>query len=243
MEEGKWVVSEVFDAPQKLNVNQWDKSDRPREKLMQNGPSTLSNAELLACLIGSGTPQENAVDLMRRVLSDCHDQLSILSRKTIDELMTYNGIAEAKAIKILAACELGRRRQLEDVKGRLKLDDAKSIYEYLHPKMQDLPTEEAWILLLNNNFKLIGDAIRLSQGGMTETAVDVRLIVKQAILSNATVVVLAHNHPSGNPRPSRDDDRLTTQVADALRLMRMHLADHLVITDGDYYSYRENGKL
>lgn len=109
--------------------------------------------------------------------------------------------------------------------------------------MQDLPTEEAWILLLNHNFKLIGDAIRLSQGGLTETAVDVRLIVRHAIMSNATVVVLAHNHPSNNARPSHNDDNITRQVGDALRLMRLHLADHLIITDGNYYSYQEHGKL
>ena len=144
---------------------------------------------------------------------------------------------------MLAACELGKRRQQENALERLDLSCAESIYEYLRPKMQDLATEEAWILLLNHNFKLIGDAVRISQGGLTETAVDVRLIVKYAILGNATVVVLAHNHPSGNARPSRNDDNITRQVGDALKLMRLHLADHIIITDGNYYSYQENGKL
>ena len=243
-DEGQqWVVSEVFDAPKKMTINNWEKSDRPREKMMDKGAGALTNAELLAILIGSGNTNESAVDLMRRIMSDCKDSLKNLGQKTIEELMSYNGIGEAKAITILAACELGKRRQHEEVRNRIDMSDPKTIYEYLLPKMQDLPTEEAWILLLNNHFKLIGDAVRLSQGGLTETAVDVRLIVKKAILSNATVVILAHNHPSNNPRPSRNDDQLTKQVHEALKMMRLHFADHIIITDGSYYSYRENGKL
>ena len=162
---------------------------------------------------------------------------------TIGELMDFNGIGEAKAITLLAACELGKRRQAEEARQRIDLSSAQSIFEYLQPKMQDLPTEEAWIVLLNQNFKLIGDAIRLSQGGLTETAVDVRIIVKHAILNNATVVVLAHNHPSNNASPSGQDDRITRQVADALKLMRLHLADHIIVTEGKYYSYMEHGKI
>lgn len=242
-DEGKWVVSEFFDAPKKMTITNWDKADRPREKMMEKGAGALSNAELLAILIGSGSPKESAVDLMRRIMSDCDDSLKNLGQRTFEELQTYNGIGEAKAITILAACELGKRRQQEEVRERLDMSEARSIYEYLRPKMQDLSTEEAWVLLLNHNFKLIGDAVRLSQGGLTETAVDVRLIVKKAILCNATVIVLAHNHPSNNPRPSRNDDQLTKQVNEALKTMRIHFADHLIITDGDYYSYHENGKL
>jgi len=242
-EEGKWIVSEFYDSPKKMTINNWDKADRPREKMMEKGASALSNAELLAILIGSGTPKESAVDLMRRVMNDCDDSLKNLGQKTVEELTTYQGIGEAKAITILAACELGKRRQQEEVRERLDMSDAHSVYEYLRPKMQDLSTEEAWVLLLNHNFKLIGDAVRLSQGGLTETAVDVRLIVKKAILCDATIVVLAHNHPSNNPHPSRADDQLTKQINEALKTMRIHFADHLIITDGNYYSYRENGKL
>lgn len=241
-EERQWQVSEFYE-PDKLNINQWSIEDRPREKMERLGPGALSSAELLAILIGSGTPKENAVQLMQKVMRHCGDSLKTLGRMSIEELKTYNGIGDAKAITILAACELGKRRQEEDVKERLDLSTAQSIYEYMHPKMQDLPTEEAWILLLNHNFKLITDAIRLSQGGLTETAVDVRLIVKHAILNNATVVVLLHNHPSGNTHPSGNDNRITKDVNDALRLMRIHFADHVIMTDGDYYSYRENGKL
>lgn len=229
--------------PDKLKINQWSEEDRPREKLGRLGAGALSSAELLAILIGSGSADENAVELMQKVLHGCGNSLKALGRMTVEDLKRYKGIGEAKAITILAACELGKRRQQEGAAERLDLSSAKSIYEYLHPKMQDLPTEEAWILLLNHNFKLIGDAIRLSQGGLTETAVDVRLIVRHAIMSNATVVVLAHNHPSNNARPSHNDDNITRQVGDALRLMRLHLADHLIITDGNYYSYQEHGKL
>lgn len=237
-----WHVSEVFE-PDKLNINQWSEEDRPREKLERLGPAALSSAELLAILIGSGSPEENAVDLMKKVLNNCGNSLKTLGRMSIEELKTYKGIGEAKAITILAACELGRRRQEEEAKERLNLSSTQTIYEYMHPKVQDLSTEEAWILLLNNNFKLITDAICLSHGGLTETAVDVRLVVKHALLNNATVVILVHNHPSGNTHPSRDDDRITKQVKEGLQLMRLYLADHIIITDGDYYSYKENGKL
>lgn len=243
MDEGKWVVSEFFDSPQKMSINQWERGDRPREKMMEKGAGALSNAELLAILIGSGNDKESAVDLMRRVMVSCHDSLKVLGHKSIEELMTFKGIGEAKAISILAACELGKRRQEEEVRERLDLSNANSVYEFLRPKMQDLATEEAWIMLLNQNFKLIGDAIRISQGGLTDTTVDVRLIVKHAIMNNATIVLLAHNHPSNNPHPSKHDDMLTQQVNDALKLMRIHFADHIIVTDGDYYSYQENGKL
>lgn len=226
-----------------MNINEWSIEDRPREKLDRLGPAALSSAELLAILIGSGSPKENAVQLMQKVMHDCSDSLKTLGRMSIDELKQYNGIGEAKAITILAACELGKRRQEEEVKERLDMGEASSIFEYMRPKMQDLSTEEAWILLLNHNFKLITDAVRISQGGLTETAVDVRIIVKHALLNNATVVVLLHNHPSGNTHPSTNDNRITKEVNEALRLMRIHFADHIIITDGDYYSYRENGKL
>lgn len=241
-EEPQWHVSEMYE-PDKLNINQWSTEDRPREKMERLGAAALSSAELLAILIGSGSTDENAVDLMKKIMRNCGNSLKTLGRMSIEELKTYKGIGEAKAITILAACELGRRRQEEEVRQRLDMSSARSIYEYLRPKMQDLYTEEAWILLLNHNFKMIGEAIRLSQGGLTETAVDVRLIVKHAILNNATIVILAHNHPSGNKRPSHDDDRMTSQVKEGLRLMRLHLADHIIVTDGDYYSYNEQGKL
>ena len=161
---------------------------------------------------------------------------------SIGELMAYKGIGEAKAITILAACELGKRRQSEEAAERRDMGSATAIYNFMRPKMQDLDVEEAWVLLLNQNYKLI-KAERLSHGGITETAVDVRLMVKSAILCNATIVALAHNHPSNNATPSREDDRLTERARKACETMRIYLLDHIIITDGRYYSYREEGRM
>ena len=226
----------------KLTISQWAEEDRPRERLTRLGAESLSNAELLAILIGSGSTKESAVDLMKRILNDCQNNLNTLGKMSIRDLCQYNGIGEAKAITIMAACELGKRRQLEKAQERERIDSATAIYEQMHPLMQDLSTEEAWILLMNQNFKLIKTA-RISHGGISETAVDVRIIMKEALLCNATVVALCHNHPSNNARPSRDDDRLTERVKKACDIMRLHLLDHLIITDGDYYSYHEQGRL
>ena len=226
----------------KLTINNWAVEDRPREKLMKLGARALSNAELLAILIGSGTPQESAVDLMKRVLNDCHNNLNALGKMSLEELMAYKGVGEAKAVSILAACELGKRRQHEDAGSRPQLNSADAIYSYMHPHLQDLEVEEAWVLLLNHHYKLIKE-VCISRGGISETAVDVRLILKHALLNNATVVALCHNHPSGNNRPSAEDDRLTANIKRACDYMRIYLIDHLVITDGSYYSYREEGRL
>ena len=228
----------------KLSINQWAEEDRPREKLMRLGPQALSNAELLAILIGSGSHDKSAVDLMKRVLADCDNNLNTLGKKTIAELSggRYKGMGPAKAVTILAACELGKRRQQEKAEERKQLNSAAAIYEYMHPRMQDLSEEEAWVLLMNQNFKLI-KAVQLSHGGITETAVDIRVIIKNALLCNATVVALCHNHPSGNARPSGDDDRLTQKLKKACEVMRLYMLDHLIITDGRYYSYSEEGRL
>lgn len=228
----------------KLSINQWAEEDRPREKLMKHGAAALTNAELLAILIGSGSQDESAVDLMKRVLADCGNNLNTLGKKTIDELTgdRYKGLGPAKAVTIIAACELGKRRQAEKAEERTRLDSAAAIYEYMLPKMQDLPEEEAWVVLLNQNFKLI-KSVMLSHGGITETAVDIRLAVKHALLCNATVIALCHNHPSGSPRPSADDDRLTQRMKNACELMRLHFLDHIIVTDGRYYSYSEESRL
>lgn len=227
---------------EKLNINQWAEEDRPREKLMRLGAEALSSAELLAILIGSGSTKETAVELMKRVLSDCRNNLNTLGKMSIHELCQYNGIGEAKAITILAACELGKRRSLEKAEARKSLNCAVAIYELMHPRMQDLDTEEAWVLLLNQSHKLI-KAERISHGGITETAVDVRIIMKEAIMNNATIIALCHNHPSGNIKPSTDDDRLTERVKKACDTMRIHFLDHVIITDGLYYSYHEAGRI
>ena len=223
-------------------ITSWAEDDRPREKLARIGAENLSDAELIAILIGSGNTKESAVDLMKRILKDCDNNLGILSRKSISELTAYNGIGEAKAISILAACELGKRREHEDKLERLDLSQPDAIYQHLLPKMRDLDVEEAYIVLMNNNYKHI-KTVRLSHGGITETAVDVRVIIKEAVLCNATIVALAHNHPSGNIHPSGYDDQITRQVESACDAMRLHFADHIIVTDGAYYSYHESGKL
>ena len=226
----------------KLTIKQWNEADMPREKFERLGAEALSNSELLAILIGSGNTKESAVDLMKRVMNDCGNNLNTLGKKSIAELCEYEGIGSAKAITILAACELGKRRQLEKAEERLDLGSAVAIYEHMHPLMQDLDVEEAWVLLMNRNFKLI-KKVRISHGGISETAVDVRVIMKHAIMNNATVIALCHNHPSNNPRPSVDDDRLTKRMKEACQLMRIFFLDHLIITDGRYYSYHEEGKI
>lgn len=226
----------------KLTIKQWNEADMPREKFEHLGAEALSNSELLAILIGSGNTKESAVDLMKRVMNDCGNNLNTLGKKSIAELCEYEGIGSAKAITILAACELGKRRQLEKAEERLDLGSAVAIYEHMHPLMQDLDVEEAWVLLMNRNFKLI-KKVRISHGGISETAVDVRVIMKHAIMNNATVIALCHNHPSNNPRPSVDDDRLTKRMKEACQLMRIFFLDHLIITDGRYYSYHEEGKI
>ena len=226
----------------KLTINQWAEEDRPREKLMRIGAENLSNAELLAILIGSGSPRQSAVDLMKEVLSDCKNNLNTLGKMSIQELEKYKGMGSAKAVTILAACELGKRRQGARAEERPDLGSATAIYEFMHPKMQDLDVEESWILLMNQAYKLI-KAVKLSYGGISETAVDVRIAMKEALLCNATILALAHNHPSNNAVPSTMDDRLTQRIKHAAETMRIYFLDHIIVTDGKYYSYRESGRL
>ena len=227
---------------EKLKITQWSEEDRPREKMMRLGTEALSHAELLAILIGSGSTKESAVDLMKRVLNDCGNNLNTLGKMTIQDLMHYNGIGEAKAITILAACELGKRRQMETPEERPDCGSATRIYNLMHPVMQDLDVEEFWILLMNQNFKLI-KKLRISHGGITEVAVDIRIIMREAVLANATVLAVCHNHPSGSLNPSKQDDSLTTNIKRACETMRLHFLDHIIITDGAYYSYQEEGRL
>lgn len=226
----------------KLTITQWAEEDRPREKLMNLGAETLSNAELLAILIGSGSPRESAVELMKRVLSDCKNNLNTLGKLSITDLTSYNGIGEAKAITILAACELGKRRQVADILKRPTLNSANAIYNYMRPKVQDKDVEEAWILLMNQKLDLI-EAKCISHGGITGTAIDVRIILKEALLKNATAIALCHNHPSGNTSPSREDDNITTSVKKAADTMCIYFVDHVIVANQRFYSYREEGKI
>lgn len=226
----------------KLAINQWAEEDRPREKLLRIGAENLSNAELLAILIGSGSSKQSAVDLMKDILADCNNNLNTLGKMGIHELERYNGMGPAKAVTILAACELGKRRHASRPEDRPVIDSADALYRLMHAKMQDLDVEEAWALYLNQGFKLI-KAVRLSHGGLSETAVDIRVMMKEALLCNATVVAFCHNHPSNQLRPSREDDRLTERIQQAAGLMRLHFLDHVIVTDGAYYSYRDEGRL
>ena len=226
---------------EKLNINQWAEEDRPREKMAAIGAENLTNAELLAILIGSGSTKESAVDLMKRLLSDCNNNLNTLGKMTIRELCGYNGIGEAKAISILAACEIGKRRQAESAEERADLGTATRIYNYMRPKLQDLDVEEFWALLLNQHYRLIKN-VRISHGGITETSVDIRVIIREAVLANCTVLAVCHNHPSGNLSPSKADNDLTRSIKRACELMNIHFLDHVIITDGQYFSYHEQGQ-
>ncbi len=226
----------------KLNINQWSEEDRPREKLERLGAGALSDAELLAILIGSGSAKETAVGLMNRVLDDCHRNLNTLGKMSIHDLTKYHGMGPAKAITILAACELGKRRKEAKREERPIITSSKDIYEAMVDELCDKDVEEFHALMLNQRLQLIKKT-RVSFGGLTETAADVRIIIKEALLCNAVAMAVCHNHPSGNVRPSRQDDALTKSINDACGLMRIRLIDHVIVTDGNYYSYSDEGKL
>lgn len=226
----------------KLNINQWAEEDRPREKMMAHGAEVLSDAELLAILIGSGSQDETAVELMRRVLSACGNNLNELGKLSIEQLCCFKGIGPAKAVTIMAACELGRRRKLAEIEERFVVRSSRDIYNYFHPKMADLPIEEIWVMLLNNACKVM-DARRVAIGGISEVVADVRLVLREAIMARATAVVLCHNHPSGSIHPSRHDDSLTDRLRQACEVMNIRLIDHVIVTDGRYYSYADEGRI
>ena len=226
----------------KVNIKDLPLDERPREKMMAQGAAALSDAELLAILIGSGNAEETAVGLMQRVMKDCKGSLNTLGRMTIDDLtIRYKGIGEAKAITLLAACELGSRRRREEVVEKRKITDSREAYEYF-ASMRDLPLEECHLLLLRQNHSIIGEAM-ISKGGLTGTAVDVREVMRHAVLNRAAAIVLCHNHPSGNLRPSREDDQLTQRVDEACRVMNIQFVDHIIVADTGYYSYREQSKI
>ena len=225
---------------EKLTIAHWSEDDQPREKLRDKGPEALSNAELLAILIGSGTPGTSAVELMQTVLNSCNNNLHALGKMTIRDLCQYKGVGEAKAITILAACELGKRRQMETPEERPDLGTATRIYNYMRPVLQDKDVEEFWLLLMNQNHRLIKKML-IARGGISEVSVDVRILIREAVLCNATILAVCHNHPSGSLNPSAMDNDLTQTIQNACRLMRIRFLDHVIITDGAYYSYHEQG--
>ncbi|MBR1449258.1 MAG: DNA repair protein RadC [Prevotella sp.] len=227
---------------EKLTIANWSPDDQPREKLRDKGTQALSNAELLAILVGSGYPGVSAVELMQQILKDCNNNLNTLGKMTIRQLTEYKGVGEAKAITILAACELGKRRQAENPEERPGLTTATRIYNHMHPLMQDLDVEEFWLLLLNQNHRLI-KKMRIAHGGISEVSVDIRILMREAVLANATIMAVCHNHPSGSIRPSAQDDALTQSIQQACQLMRIHFMDHVIVADGLYYSYHEEGRV
>lgn len=226
----------------KLGIKEWNPEDRPREKLAALGADALTNAELLAILIGSGSENETSVSLMQRVLHDCDDNLSSLGKLSLHELTAYRGIGPAKAITIMAAMELGRRRAASRPADRPQITSSQSIYDLMAEKLRDLHTEECHVILLNNALRLIGTKC-VSRGGLTGTTVDVRLVLREALLARATSMALCHNHPSGTLKPSRADDELTRCLSEAAAQVDLKLIDHLIITDGAYYSYNDEGRL
>lgn len=225
-----------------VSIKNWAEEDRPREKLMAKGAEALTNAELFAILIGNGTSKKSAVKLMQEVLESCDGKLRNLNHLSFQDLMQFNGIGEAKALTIIAAAEIGKRRMMEDSKSITQFRSSADVLRYMQPLVQDLTFEKSWVLLLNNNASLIS-CVTLSSGGLTETSVDVRLLLKKALLHDATSFILVHNHPSGNMRPSRSDEELTMRVGKASQAVNIRMVDHVIVTDGDYYSFAENGKI
>lgn len=214
--------------------------ERPDFKLLNNGVESMTNVDLISLIIGKS--DTNSMRQARQLLNICEGNLKVLASKQTEELEVVQGIDRAKAMAILAATELGRRLFGESAKERKEIDSATAIYNFMHPKMFDLEEEEAWVLLLNNNYKLL-KAVKLSHGGLTETSVDIRVAIKAACMNNATVMALSHNHPSGSIRPSRQDDQLTERFRKACDMMRIFFLDHVIVTDGKYYSYREQGRI
>jgi len=229
-------------AALRLTIKQWAPEDRPTERLQRLGAESLTDGELLAILIGSGTQQYSAVDIANNVLGKFNRNLNTLGKARFDEILDTEGVGTQTACKILAAVELGRRRQMATPELHPDMSTATRIYNYMLPKMQDLATEEFHILLMNQNYRLV-KSVKISQGGITETSADIRVMMREAVLCNATILAACHNHPSGSLSPSRADDELTRSIMEACRVMRIHFLDHVIVTDGAYMSYREQGKL
>jgi DNA repair protein RadC len=225
-----------------LKITDWAVEDRPREKLIRKGISTLSDAELLAILISSGTKKKSAVDLGRELLGIVNNNLNSLGKLTVSDLLKIRGIGPARAVTISAALELGRRRSLAEIPDADHIKCSKDVSDIFQPLLSDLPHEEFWVLFLNRSNKII-DRMKLSQGGISGTVTDVRIVMKKAVESLASGIIVCHNHPSGNLNPSESDTRITQKIKDAGNLMDIQLLDHLIISGKDYYSFADNGLL
>ena len=225
---------------EKLSINHWAEEDRPREKMMLKGANALSVAELLAILIGSGTKEDSAVSLMQKVLSQCNNNLNILGKWNLNDFTSFKGLGPAKGITIMAALELGKRRVMQESIERTVIKESTDIYNIFHPLLCDIPQEEFWLLLLNQAAKVI-DKVRISQGGIDQTTVDIRTIMREAILMRATQIAVIHNHPSGSLKPSKEDIDITTKIKKACELLNIRLIDHVIVTDANFYSFHDHG--
>jgi DNA repair protein RadC len=223
-------------------ITNWSQDDKPREKLMLKGKSVLSDAELIAILIGSGSRNESAVGLSKRILSSVDNNLNVLGKLSITQLIKFKGIGEAKAISIIAAMELGRRRRAEEAVELTKVSSSKIIFEVMQPIIGELPHEEFWVLFLNNSNKILFKS-QLSKGGITGTVVDVRLIFKTAFEQNSSAIILTHNHPSGKLKPSDADIQITKKLKTAGLQLDIPVLDHIIITENGYYSFLDEGIL
>lgn len=223
-------------------IKDWNEEDRPREKLLKRGETALTDAELLAILLGSGNRKETAVGLAKRILRDVEDSLSALARKSIAEFQQYNGIGTAKAVTLMAALELGRRRRLAQANQQTKIRSSKDVFERMQPILSDLPHEEFWVLFLNNaNVVLLSE--KHTQGGLTGTLVDSRMVLKQALLIGAVALILVHNHPSGTLVASQADKMLTKKMKNAAQTLDIKVLDHLIITEKAYFSFADENMM
>ncbi len=232
----------ILEENSSFSIKNWNEDDRPREKMLQKGRIALSDAELIAILIGSGSRNESAVTLSQRILASAGNNLSELGKLSISDLIKFKGIGEAKAITIAAAMELGRRRRGEEALQKMKITSSNSVFEHMQPIIGELPHEEFWILYLNNSNKIIQSA-QLSKGGITGTVVDVRLAFKDALQLGAVGIILAHNHPSGTLKPSQADIQLTKKLKTAGESLDIKVLDHLIITEKAYFSFADENML
>jgi len=226
----------------KLNIKEWAVEDRPREKLMLKGVRSLSDAELIAILINSGSNKETAVALSRRILSSVSNDLNKLGKLQSSDLEKFNGIGEAKALKIIAAMEIGRRRKENGTPAKIIITQSSLAASVFKPIMEDLRHEEFWVLLLSRSNAVI-DKFLVSQGGLTATVIDIRIILKKAIEKLSTAIILCHNHPSGNLKPSSEDIKVTRKIIDAAKMMDIGVLDHIIIAQNRYFSFADEGLL
>ncbi|MEP5339297.1 MAG: DNA repair protein RadC [Algibacter sp.] len=232
----------MTEKPYSFSIKNWSQDDQPREKLLYKGKDVLSDAELVAILIGSGNKDESAVALCKRIFASVDNNLSELGKRSIKQLMEFKGIGEAKAITIIAALELGRRRRGEEALEKKKITSSNSVFELMQPVIGELHHEEFWIIYLNNSNKVI-QKNQLSKGGITGTLVDVRLVLKSALEVGATGLILAHNHPSGTLKPSEADRKITNKLKRAAEGLDIKVLDHLVITEKAYFSFADESLL